>query len=250
LTPYDNAEAFNKIFEYFHSRQRYAVVEKGKPALVKELYIIPVEVGANLPEHIEMLEHCTIKKPVEERLLLASLTMARSPDKSPPVVPDLPTAQLNQAGQNGSLPQHIRQSISGPAGSPITSQTPFSPSHNVPPASPYGATAAASPAGYAAPSGVPSANFGAHHPFPPNPYGAQVQPNPLYAPPQQQQTGPAPNPRIAEILGDLQYTQSARQILQASPHLSDQQLQGLRNVLAENPESRENLAVLTAILQG
>ena len=41
---------------YFHSRERYAVVEKDKPAMVKDLYIIPVEAGEALPVHVEMLE--------------------------------------------------------------------------------------------------------------------------------------------------------------------------------------------------
>lgn len=236
LTPYDNREAFNKIFDYFHSRQRYAVVEKGKPPLVRELYIIPVDVGAKLPEHIEMLEHCTIKKPVEERLLLASLTVTRAPDEALSAQADgTAPIQLAQAGTNGNLPQHVRQSISGPAGSPIGNQTPFSPSQ-----------AGQPPVGYAISANVQPASYAPQHPFPPNPYGAPSQANAAYSLPQQQKLGP--NPRVNEILGDLQFTPSAMQILQASPNMSDQQLQGLRTVLLENPHSRNDLTALTAIL--
>jgi hypothetical protein len=240
LTPYDNADAFNKIFDYFHSRQRYAVVEKGKPPLVKEFYIIPVEIGANLPEHIEMLEHCTIKKPIEERLLLASLTVSRAPEEALALLTTATPAQHAQPGPNGGVPQHLRQSISGPAASPMTGQTPMSPVvHNGPLSSHI-------------PSAVSPAGFGTPTPFPPNPYGnRQPQPNPLYAnPPPQQAAPPWANPRVTEILGDLQFTPSAMQILQASPHMSDQQLQGLRHVLTENPHSRNDFAALSAILRG
>jgi hypothetical protein len=240
LTPYDNADAFNKIFDYFHSRQRYAVVEKNKPPLVKEFYIIPVEVGANLPEHIEMLEHCTIKKPIEERLLLASLTVSRAPEEALALLTTATPIQHTQQGHQGGVPQHFRQSISAPAGSPITGQTPMSPAiHNG--QIPLDQPSIASPAGFGTPT-----------PFPPNPYGARpAQPNPLYTnPPTQQPQAPSwANPRVTEILGDLQFTPSAMQILQASPHMSDQQLQGLRHVLTENPHSRHDFAALTAILR-
>jgi hypothetical protein len=240
LTPYDNADAFNKIFDYFHSRQRYAVVEKNKPPLVKEFYIIPVEVGANLPEHIEMLEHCTIKKPIEERLLLASLTVSRAPEEALTVLTTATPTQQAQAGHNGGVPPQFRQSISAPAGSPITGQTPMSPALHSGPV-PSDQPSMASPAGFGTPT-----------PFPPNPYGARpAQPNPLYTNPstQQPQAPSWANPRVTEILGDLQFTPSAMQILQASPHMSDQQLQGLRHVLTENPHSRHDFAALTAILR-
>ncbi|KAI7108109.1 hypothetical protein KC352_g36634, partial [Hortaea werneckii] len=79
LTPWDDSESFKKVFEYFKSRQRYAVVNKDKPNMIKDLYIIPIEAKTQtMPEHIEKLEHCTLTLPTDERLLLATLVVHRN----------------------------------------------------------------------------------------------------------------------------------------------------------------------------
>lgn len=153
LSPYDNADAFNEVFDYFHSRTRYAVVEKDKPPMVKDLYIIPVEVGEPLPGHVEMLEHCSLKKPVEERLLLATLIVARAPEALPAVQDATPTHQAN------GIPPHVRpHNTGGPAGSPLVVQpSAFSP--------PNGGLSGAPPSA-----------------LPPNPYAQpppQPHPNPM-----------------------------------------------------------------------
>lgn len=151
LTAYDDAAAFNNIFEYFLGKNRYAVVNRDKPSLVKDLYIIPVEPGTKLPEHVEMLEHCTIKRPVEERLLLATFVVARSMGEvqSTPV-PQPPAQHTNGNGNGHHLPSHMRQSLPGPSGSPIAPH--FSPAQQFGPAS--------------------------GSPIPPNPYSAPQQPPP------------------------------------------------------------------------
>lgn len=120
LTPYENPVAFNTLFDYFKSRQRYAVIEQDKPAMVKDLYIIPIDSETKLPEHVTMLEHCTVKQPIEDRILLATLVVARAPDS--PSKNGTP-----QQSANGHLPPHVRQSIGGPAGSPLNAQTPTFP---------------------------------------------------------------------------------------------------------------------------
>lgn len=219
LTPDDNAEAFNAIFDYFHTRKRYAVVAENKPVMIKDLYIIPVEVGETLPGHVEMLEHCTLQKPVQERVLLATIIVARAPD-SPSK-----SAAPQQSPANGHLPQHVRQSIGGPAGSPLNPQhATFSPSNSVPPQQP----------GY----GPPVA-------FPPNPYGPQAQPPqpPVLpvAPPRQ----PHPDPQVSHILGDLQYASSAQTILSSAPSISTDQLQNLRAILLQYPETQTQFDALT-----
>ena len=224
LTPYDDAEAFNNIFEYFLGKNRYAVVNKDKPSLVKDLYIIPVEPGTKLPEHIEMLLHCTIKRPVEERLLLATFVVARAMGESHPDPPqaaqDTPVQQpLQHMNGNGHhLPQHMRQSLPGPAGSPIAPN--FSPSQHQ----------------------APQFGPGSGSPIPPNPYSAPPPPQTqsVYQPPQQQQQ----QSLAAQILGEFLDAPSAQQILAADPAIDEDRLKNLRRILEEDVGARTDIQVL------
>ncbi|KAK6441660.1 lysyl-tRNA synthetase [Oleoguttula sp. CCFEE 5521] len=120
LTPYNDASGFNAVFEYFVGRQKYAVVNRDKPQLVKDLYLIPLEPGAKVPDHLDMLEYCSLKQPTEERILLATFVVARQP-------PPAAAAQQSNGNSNGatpvqhSLPDHLR---SGPHASPLAQTTP------------------------------------------------------------------------------------------------------------------------------
>lgn len=101
LSPYDNELAFNTIFDYFHSRGRYAVAKKahGISPLVKDLYITPVEAGTEPPPHMGLLDHCELAFPVGERSMLATFVVNRPsewgspPSELPqdsPAVPSVP----------------------------------------------------------------------------------------------------------------------------------------------------------------
>lgn len=243
LTPYDDAEAFKAVFEYFQSRGRYAVVNKDKPGMVRDLYIIPVEVGGNLPEHIEKLEHCTIKLPVEERLLLATFVVQRA-QGTPQVAFNSALNQQQQASTNGQqqhLPQHLRGGGQGPSGSPLAINAPtFSPSHqNAPP-----------PASYGAPPAAPSQS-----PFPPNPYNAPPppvaagqQPDAFAYPPQGAMPAVAPQPEselVAEILGPYQSAPSVLAILAAAPDISREKLENLRRIMDDDVPARTDLDALS-----
>lgn len=210
LTPYDDAAAFNSIFEYFLGKNRYAVVNKDRPSLVKDLYIIPVEPGTTLPEHIEMLEHCTIKRPVEERMMLATFVVARAMGETQPTPAQQPVQHMNGNGHH--LPSHMRQSLPGPAGSPIAPH--FSPAQQFGP--------------------------GSGSPIPPNPYSAQA---PYQPPPQQQHSALA-----AQILGEFITAPSAQQILGADPAIDEDRLQNLRKILEEDVNARADITVLAAKL--
>ena len=247
LTPYDNAEGFSAVFEYFASRSRYAVVNKDKPGMVKDLYIIPVNAGAELPEHVGMLEYCAIRRPVEEKLLLATFVVARAPG-TPPVrsgsqqqeqaAGDAQPSQLRmeqsvqarmpalQAMNGQGMPQHIRTSGAGPAGSPLNAGgATFSPSN-----SNSGAANAPPQAGYGA---VP----------PPNPYGQQ-QPTQAdtYAGSQGLQSHP--NPLVNEILGGLQYAPTALQIINADPNIPREKLKHLKVIMEGDPNTRTDIGAL------
>jgi hypothetical protein len=272
FTPYDDAKAFTGFFDYFASRQRYAVVNKDKPSLVKDLYLIPIEPGAKLPDHVNMLEHCTIKQPVEERLLLATFVVARAiTANDTPTHSSAPPLPVHDAQQTPShppqpanghhLPQHMRNSIAGPQGSPLQPQ--FSPAtaHNN-----NNAQVASSPSPFPPnpynpppsaqmprPSNTPP-NFlpqhqQAHYP-PTHQQPASYQAAPAYPqpPPQQQTAPPIMNPLAAQILGDLQFCPSAQQVLSADPQISEDKLHNLKRILVEDEAARSDIAVLAAKL--
>ncbi|KAK5005974.1 hypothetical protein LTR28_007041, partial [Elasticomyces elasticus] len=122
MTPYDNKEDFDKVFEYFSSRGRYAVVSGGLHPMVKDLYITPMEAGASAPGHIELLEHCTLERPTPDRVLLATFVVKGGP-LAEQAAPE-PGAAF--AGANGVRPG-VRASLSGPAASPLNAQNPTFP---------------------------------------------------------------------------------------------------------------------------
>ncbi|WPG98230.1 transcription factor bye1 [Acrodontium crateriforme] len=224
LTPFDNAEAFNAVFNYFKSRERYAVVNKHTPPMVKDLYIIPLAPGDLLPSHIGKLEHCTLKLPLEQNILLATFVVARAPGEpsvSQKTAQDMPSMTSTPAHNgNHHIPSHLRQSIPGPAGSPITAQTPvFSP---VGPPN----NGAPNAAGY----GVPPPSF------PPNPYAQQYGAQPA--------GGPPFNPLVNEILGPLQHAPTAMQILAADPAMGRDKLVNLQRILFEHEEARTDIDAL------
>ncbi len=81
LTPESAEQEFDTLFNYFESRNRYAVVKDGKPAMVRDLYIIPLKPGDELPAHVTMMEYNVLEKsPVQVRTLLATFVVGRAPE--------------------------------------------------------------------------------------------------------------------------------------------------------------------------
>ncbi|KAF2485492.1 hypothetical protein BDY17DRAFT_308858 [Neohortaea acidophila] len=196
LTPHDDADGFEAIFNYFKSRERYAVVNKDKPLMVKDLYIIPVDKGQEVPNHVGMLEFNRLGSTVEEKCLLASFVVGRSTETAP-VAPgnnqqqqqQQPADSMAANGSQHALPQHLRGGGPGPAGSPINMTTPT----------------------FSAP--------------------------------------PTANPLINEILGNLQYTPTAQQVIAADPSIPREKLLHLRNILLEDPNTQTDISALATRLQ-
>lgn len=234
LTPYDNADAFNQLFEYFKSRDRYAVVNKDKPALlVKDLYIIPVEAHSKLPDHVDMLEHCTIKRPVQERLLLATFVVTRAPVEAAPQdqqTTDAAPSQTQAKSPDGHLPSHVRaQSMQGPAGSPINPSGPSFPPGN---------------------NGTPQGGYAGGTPLPPNPYLPQQAHGtpPQYSMPPQQAQGQAAQQMALEILGPLASCPSAQQLLNQPAGVTRDQLLNMRKIFDEDVATRTDFGAFAARL--
>ena len=230
FTPYDDAEGFEAVFAYFKSRQRYAVVNEDKPALVKDLYIIPVDAGQELPAHVSMLEHCTLPGKATEKVLLASFVVARAPG-TPQVAQGAegtPGSQQQQTNQGGGtnghhLPHHVRAGGPGPAGSPLNASTATfaSPTNGPPgaqqPMTGYGAAGSAS--------------------LPPNLYAGQSSPTTALPPPH-------PNPLVNEILGPLQHAPTAMQVVNADPNIAREKLQHLKQIMESDVNARTDISAL------
>ena len=224
LTPYDDAEGFEAVFSYFKSRQRYGVV-KNKPSMIKDLYIIPVEQGQELPDHVGLLEFCRLKPRVEERCLLASVVVGRATEPTAVQQGVVDGQQMAVSGEavNGhhTLPQHMRSVAPGPSGSPINAT--FSPSAN-----------------NGAPQQAQSLGAGG---FPPNPYTP--------TPPQQGVPAqPHPNPLVNEILGSLQYAPTAMQVVAADPDIAREKLVHLRQIMEDDLNARTDINALAKKLFG
>ena len=223
LTPYDDAEGFESVFQYFKSRERYAVVKNDKPAMVKDLYIIPLDADAEMPEHINLLEFNRLGERVEEKCLLATFVISRSPETpsiSQQAISDFSSQTQAQGpgGMNGhSLPQHMR---AGPSGSPLNAS---------------GATFSPTNTAYGGASGIPP------NPYTPTPPQSSAMPG---MPPQQPQPQPSANPLVNEILGSLQYAPTALQVVAADPNISREKLEHLRRIMEEDPSSRTDISKL------
>ncbi|KAL8744123.1 MAG: hypothetical protein Q9190_003604, partial [Brigantiaea leucoxantha] len=90
ITPTDDEpskKAFDKLFQYFTDRKRYGVIGKNFVTSVKDTYLVPLEAGATKkPEFIELLDQCSIKDPIPERMLLIAFVVRlhNSPPQSTP----------------------------------------------------------------------------------------------------------------------------------------------------------------------
>ncbi|PSK54775.1 hypothetical protein B9Z65_3864 [Elsinoe australis] len=226
LTPYDNREAFDTIFNYFHSRNRYAVGKKahGCSDLIKDLYISPVETNSAPPPHIELLDYCGLKFPTTERVLLATFVVNKPASWEQADAMPVPSDASFPAG---------RMSLPGPAASPINASGP-----NFSPAPRQGFT--------------PDQQGGGGSAFPPNPYNAAP---PQYGqqqspPPQQGQPLYTPNdPLAAQIIGPYLHCPVAQQILQATNgRVQETEARNMRDIFDREPAARERMDIFAGVV--
>ncbi|KAL7266014.1 Transcription factor bye1 [Rhizina undulata] len=81
-----NEDAFRQIFEYFHTRKRYAVVGQNRHVRLKDLYIIPLEADERVPQWWPALKPAaTISDDQrDERLLLMTCVIHLVPKSQEP----------------------------------------------------------------------------------------------------------------------------------------------------------------------
>ncbi|KAJ5273741.1 Zinc finger PHD-type [Penicillium angulare] len=80
-------DGFNKLFDYFHTRNRYGVIRQHPLPAVKDTYVIPLEEGATkMPDFIALLDKTKLPDgPIDERMLLI-VFVVKTRDSNPPSV--------------------------------------------------------------------------------------------------------------------------------------------------------------------
>ncbi|GAB7349288.1 hypothetical protein MBLNU459_g8433t1 [Dothideomycetes sp. NU459] len=250
LTPYDNRQAFDRVFDYFATRKRYAVIQKGHgmSEIVKDVYVSPVDAGGKLPPHLELLEHNTLEMPLPERILVMTFVVNKPEHWNYPIEGGMP-----DASPAANVPAHLRNQ-SGPLASPINSQAPapaysprpaqaFTPSHD-------GMNGQNGNYSYGGPNFLPPNPYVGPAPLTRTPpqYPPAQQPHP-YPPPHYAPQASHPNPNVERILGPFVNAPAVAQILQAAgPAIDEHMLDKMRIILERDPAAGQDLAVFSGHL--
>ncbi|KAM9876121.1 SPOC domain-containing protein [Verticillium dahliae] len=216
---------FRKLFDYFSSKKRYAVIGQKAVGNVRDTYLVPVPAGdSGLPEFLLNFSDNLIPQRRGEPILLA-VFVYRNLDQHRAQSPQTNTTTPTPAGQGNRQP-----SVSGPAFSPAVGQSPFA---------------------HASPSPVTSNGHptqGAHQVVPPNqaPHGyAQREPseddmNRL------RQQGEA----IArEVLGPFIDCATVQFLLPQAIRMTRREWQVCRGIFERDERARVDLKYLSQLLQ-
>lgn len=222
----ENAAQFNRLFDYFVTRNRYGVVGEHPHRAVKDTYVVPVEAGAReKPEFIELLENNTLGDPTPERVLLVVFVVKTgNPSSTPSTQHPTPRDQHNPS--------------IGSALSPSTVLPGSTPQH--PQLSPPTAPSASSESAPPAPNGLQQA--------PGSPIYDPPQPQPFdQAQEDEEQTGPA---AAAKHIGPFASAPAVQQLLQQVPNATEDQFKLIAGILAEYPDAANDYqALMNAIMQ-
>lgn len=209
---------FDKIFGYFRTRSRYGVITQQAEPAIKDIYLIPLEKGDELPEMLKLLEEKSIGDEfgrIPERMLMIPIVVKNT--------------ELPHLGGMGMPP------------TPTMNQTPMTPSE--------GHGQFAQPVQYphhppppGVVNGTPTPNAGQQYP----PY-ASPQP-PYGAPPPGPQLGQPPS-LAQSILGPLVSAPAVAELIHQVPQADLSQLLIVREICHANPQAALDLAVLTAELK-
>ncbi|KAL2759284.1 hypothetical protein ACRALDRAFT_1079523 [Sodiomyces alcalophilus JCM 7366] len=229
---------FMRLFEYFTSKKRYAVVGDKGVGNVRDTYLVPVPVGeGGLPEFLLNFSDNLVPHKRTEPILLAVFVYrnsgpseARRSMSTPSSVANTPTPS---AGGYGSRHPSVSGSVSGPAFSPTVTQSPH-PQHspNFPPTT-HG--------------GHPTQ--GAHQVVPPNqpPHGYAARPTPQdeeFQKRREQGEGIA-----REVLGPFISCPTVQFLLPQAYQMTRREWEVCRRIYERDPRARDDLKHLSNLLQ-
>ncbi|KAL5423063.1 hypothetical protein PMIN04_004229 [Paraphaeosphaeria minitans] len=227
----EGRSVMDTLYKYFHDRTRWGVIpiDKLDNEAMRDLYVIPVPAGpSNLPQFMDLLEHCIIETPRKEDMLLLAL-VAKLPD------PQLPTP-FPQLDINATPTPAQTTNGAGLSPSPLTNPhgPAYSPVAPALPPNPYLAQTQPQP--------QPQPNNGfSYTPTPPQPQAPQsIQPPPLGTASQQAPFNPA------TILGPYMASPVVQTLLQ-NPYTADT-LWNLKDLLDKVPAARDDMGILTDYL--
>ncbi len=235
-------DEFDKLWDYFSSRDRYGVVAKNANPAVKDTYIIPVDAGTGkLPVFMEMLEHNTLEEPRPEKVLLVTFVVkgsgsvardAQNPVAASPAEPQTPTpiALVNQTpfGTAGAM-----------VDTPVASQSPpYDPaSHKYNGVAPTQVTPT-----------MPVQYDGASFTMAPSTATSNGQGSPMIPPGSAAVVPPNINPMVVQVLGPLVDSVVMRQVLANSPQIGIMQLTIIKDILERVPAARDDINLFTQLL--
>jgi hypothetical protein len=207
--------AFERIFAYFSSRDRFGVITQTTEPAIKDIYLIPLEKGDDLPEMLKLLEEKSIGDEngrIPERMLMIPIVV-----------------------KNTELPHLVGVGVP----TPTMHQTPMTPYDAQPQAQYPGVVPYPHhpPHGIAIANGTPTPNQAQYPAYAPPPYGAP--------PP-----GTAPALTLAQtVLGPLATAPAVAELLRQVPQADEHQLLIVREICQANPQAALDLTTLTAELR-
>ena len=204
---------FDKLFTYFRGRNRYGVGVQHDNTAIKDIYLIPLEAGSELPELLQLLQNHTIEAPLQERLLLVPFVVK--------------TSELNNGTPRDQLPVAASPLTSVPSSSvPPTQRTQQSPRQD----------------GSVPLSAIP---YGQHQIAPghPSTEGPQL---PSPSPIQYQVPAAA---AAAHVLGPMANAPAVQQLIAQVPNAGAIEMGVVKEIILENGMAAQDLQVLTKMLQ-
>ena len=202
---------FTKLFDYFKNRNRYGVgIQHTNPA-IKDIYLIPIEAGSELPELLQLLEQHELKGPIPERLLLIPFVV-----KNTELASATPRDQMTMA-------------------SPLTSVPPGS----VPPTQQFQHSSMMHDGATPIPYGQPPPTMQAQ----PSTDGSQLP----TSPPGQKPSTAAQ--AAAQVLGPMAGAPAVVELIRQVPGAGVIEMNVVREIINENPQAANDLSVLTYMLQ-
>ncbi|KAH0843961.1 hypothetical protein AYO21_08351 [Fonsecaea monophora] len=226
-------EQFDKFFRYFKNKDRFGVgIQHTNPA-IKDIYLIPLDKGQEMPTFVKKLE-TDFPDPAQEKMLLVPIVIKNSelPHNAPPTLAD------------GTPASAASPMVGGPI-----AQTPITPHEG---SFPYNQSPI--PGGQQGANGTPQAQHGlgvtAAFPTPtpsslPQPHQLLIQPS--------LQPSPPPNSAMAmaqKVLGpQLASSPSVVQLCTQVSTVGESEFDVIKRCLEQNPEAQGSLGVLTAMLQ-
>ena len=227
----DDVEQFDKFFEYLRRKDRYGVGSQHQDPAIKDIYLLPMEVGQPLPTVMKALEH-SLDDPVTERHFLVPIVIKWT--ELPHNAERVKQQQLQQQQQTTQSPS------AGPpvAQTPITPHEPQMMQFDGPPPQPA--------------FGQPPTNNGApalaSYSTPPPPAQPQQQTQP-HAPVLQQSQAPAAYTALRILGPTMSALPAVIELVTQAPNAGEQEFTVIKECLEENEEAGRNLPVLTQMLQ-